>query len=552
VEAAADHATVAAGPRRALAALLLFTLLAVAHTWPLASAPADYSRHDTSDPVLNEWVIAWVAHQLPRDPLHLFDANIFHPESNTLAFSEHMFVQGVLGAPLIWIGVPTIAVHNVLILAGLVLSGWTMCLVMYRWTGDPWAAVLSGMLLAFNAHSLGRLSHLQALHVEFLPIAVYALDRLLVTARLRYALLLAIAYAAQSLTSNYLLVFTTFALVAAATVRPGEWLTRAAARTGLLLVLAAAIGSALLIPFLLPYLQASRDQGLTRSLVEVAKYSGSWQDYLAASSRLHYGLWSFQFWRGGGVPLFPGIVAAGLTVVALASGAALSRPARPWLALGIVGCVLSFGTSLPGYATLYELIPLLQGIRASVRFGFLFLVAVAALAGFGLVFLRRRIPTDRGRLAASLAALLLVTVEAARAPMSFTPPHRTPSLYKMFATEADANAVVELPFFSPSQFHLNVHYMLHSTLHWRPLLNGYSGFLPQSYREHYQELRTFPDRRAIAALREWGVTHVVVHESAFVSEVGQERFEQIGETRELLLMLEAGNLRVYRLNTLGS
>ena len=43
-------------------------------------------------------------HQLPRDPLHLFDANIFHPERNTLAFSEHMLPQALMGAPLLWLG----------------------------------------------------------------------------------------------------------------------------------------------------------------------------------------------------------------------------------------------------------------------------------------------------------------------------------------------------------------------------------------------------------------------------------------------------------------
>src|SRR5690349_10167566 len=57
-----------------------FTLLAVLHTWPLATAPGRLSRNDNADTILNEWTMAWVAHQLPRHPLHLFDANIFYPE----------------------------------------------------------------------------------------------------------------------------------------------------------------------------------------------------------------------------------------------------------------------------------------------------------------------------------------------------------------------------------------------------------------------------------------------------------------------------------------
>ena len=37
------------------------------------------SRLDNADTALNTWIVAWVAHQLPRGPLELFDAPMFHP-----------------------------------------------------------------------------------------------------------------------------------------------------------------------------------------------------------------------------------------------------------------------------------------------------------------------------------------------------------------------------------------------------------------------------------------------------------------------------------------
>ena len=60
-------------------AALLCLLLAIVHTWPLALNLAHLSRNDNGDAQLNEWILAWVAHQLPRDPIHLFEANIFYP-----------------------------------------------------------------------------------------------------------------------------------------------------------------------------------------------------------------------------------------------------------------------------------------------------------------------------------------------------------------------------------------------------------------------------------------------------------------------------------------
>ena len=62
---------------RRTAAFAFFLLLTVAHTWPLALNPALFSLNGNADAELNEWIMAWVAHQLPRDPSHLFEANIF-------------------------------------------------------------------------------------------------------------------------------------------------------------------------------------------------------------------------------------------------------------------------------------------------------------------------------------------------------------------------------------------------------------------------------------------------------------------------------------------
>ena len=83
---------------QAFLALVFFVALAVAHTWPLAADPSSWSRVDNADYTLNAWALAWVVHQAPRDPLHLFDANIFYPEKRTLAYSEHLVHRPSCGA----------------------------------------------------------------------------------------------------------------------------------------------------------------------------------------------------------------------------------------------------------------------------------------------------------------------------------------------------------------------------------------------------------------------------------------------------------------------
>ena len=66
------------------AALALFTALTIVHLWPMAAAPGVWSRNDAPDYVLHEWIMAWVAHRIVTDPLHLFDANIFYPDRYAL------------------------------------------------------------------------------------------------------------------------------------------------------------------------------------------------------------------------------------------------------------------------------------------------------------------------------------------------------------------------------------------------------------------------------------------------------------------------------------
>lgn len=536
-----------ASPAGTLAALALFVALAVLHTWPLAAGLNTLSRHDNGDAILNEWAIAWVAHQLPRDPARLFDANIFYPEPNTLAFSEHMFVQGLMGAPLLWLGLPTLAVHNLLVLAGFALTGWTMCLVLRRRTGSWTCGILAGMLLAFNAHSLSRIAHLQAVHVEFLPLALFALDRVLTRPNVHNALKLSLAYTLQGLTSNYLLVFMTFGMAGAGLVRIREWIGRGRGRAFGMVLLAATVAILILAPFLMHYLLAQRTQGLTRSLEEVAKFSASWQDYLSATGNVHYRTWSAPFWRGSGAPLFPGITALMLAAIACVTGIAWRhRPARMWLALGIVGFVLSFGASLPGYAFLYHAVPLLQGIRASVRFGYLVLAAVAALGAFGLLVLQTKFAA-RPRVATAItaAALALVTVEALRIPVGYSRPHASPPMYQVLRDEPNA-VLLELPLYHPSRFQLNAPYMLHATLHWRPLVNGYSGFLPASYITHYERLGSFPDDASLAYLRQLGVTHVAVHAAGFRDARGQRTLEEIRSQPGLRPAITSPGLTIYK------
>lgn len=511
---------------RAAACLALYVALAAAHTWPLVTAPGLLSRNDNADTVLNEWAMAWVAHQWPRDPAHLFDANIFHPETGTLALSEPLIVQGVMATPLLAAGASPVLAYNLVLLAGFVLTAWSTCLVVRAWTGDWLAGLVAGSVLAFNAHTLTRLPHIQAQHAECLPLALFALDGLLRRPRWATAVLLAVSVALQAAASIYLFVFLVTALLVAVVVRPEDWRGPLAAPLLGRLLAAAALAAVALLPLLLPYL-TWRSRGLVRSLDEAAWFAASARDYLTTPSR-------WYAWAGGDTALFPGAVAVCLALVALATGVALrDARARMCLAFGAAGVLLSFGPAVvPGYETMHAVVPLLQAVRATSRFGYLGLVAVAVLAGYGVHALRRRLEPRRAlALGVAVSVTLAAAIEPLAAPLSFEPFAGIPALYRTLAAEPGA-VVVELPFPRPESIYVNAQAMLHATVHWRPLLNGYSGFTPPGYVERYLALHDFPSDPSMAALRRAGVTHVVVHEAA-LDTAGRERLAARSELQPI-------------------
>jgi hypothetical protein len=484
-----------------------------------------------------------VPHALAHAPLSLFNAPIFYPEAHTLAYSEHMFVPSLMGAPLIWAGASPVLVHNLLLMLGLTLSGWAMFLVMSNWTGSSTAGLVAGLAYGFNAHVLGRFVHLQAQHVEFLPAVLYALDRVLARGRARDAALLAVAIVLQSLCSNYLLVFTLVAVAACVAIRPAAWLGSAQRPVLMGLAGAALVTAAALAPFLWPYYEVSRDQGMVRSLDEVSLYSAGWRDYLATGARLHYGWWSHRFFADS-TPLFPGVTATLLAVIALGARERWASPRlRMAVVIGIIGVALSLGPALPGYAWLHTHIPLLGALRGAARWGWLALASVAILAGYGVAALESRRLRTRIGLAAVLG--VLITAESMRTPVGFTTFQGFPGIYDRL--NVDGVVVAEFPFYSGRSVSENGPYLVNNTRYLRALVNGYSGFQPATYEARGERLRNFPEPSAVAELKKIGVTHVTVHSAAFAEQSGVEATKAIDAVTDLELIADEGGIRLYRL-----
>ncbi|HET7695136.1 MAG TPA: hypothetical protein VFK57_05460, partial [Vicinamibacterales bacterium] len=171
----------------------------------------------------------------------------------------------------------------------------------------------------------------------------------------------------------------------------------------------------------------------------------------------------------------------------------------------------SLGPNAGLYAVLYRTAPIFAWLRAPARFGVLVSLALSVLAGIAIAHLlpRTRRAAIAGAVIAAAAAVELATPLRFRQVQPFAP------AYEVLAT-LPPGPVIELPFLAKDgELHGHASYMLRSTSHWMPLINGYSDYIPPEFQERAQSLRGFPSRDAFRALRASPPRYAVFHPAAY-------------------------------------
>jgi hypothetical protein len=502
--------------------LALFVALTAVMTYPQVLRMSD-GVHDPADPLMVTWVLAWVAHQLPNAPAHIFDANIFYPERNTLAYSETLLVPGLLAAPLQWLGVAPILIYNLVFLSGFALSGVGVALLVRRLTGHTGAAILAGIVFAFPPYRIDHYAHLQLQQTQFIPLALWAFHRLLDTGRLRDGVLLGVCTAGQMLSCMYYGIF----LVPYMAVVCGTLLIARGAPTKerlMALAAAAAIVTVTMVPVGRAYLAARKVVG-ERGQGEVAMNSATWRNYLAPPEvNLLYGK-AFARFMDPERRLFPGFVAVALALVGVFSprnttkgkdtkNRVLSDDRAVRLAYAL-GLILAFDVSLGFngviYRGLYDYFLPFKALRIPARMGLMVGFSLAVLAGYGAMRIADRLRSVTARRAVLTLIGVLMLAEYASHPLElWAAPRQPPQVYADLVRDV-GDGPTSVIFEFPTGAMEDPEYLYYSTFHWQYLVNGYSGFFPPSYQKIVNAVRGFPDEPSMNMIRSHGVRYLVIH-----------------------------------------
>jgi hypothetical protein len=192
-------------------------------------------------------------------------------------------------------------------------------------------------------------------------------------------------------------------------------------------------------------------------------------------------------------PLFPGLALLALGIAGLA--AAPRRYRIVALAVSLVAIVISLGPETALFRWAHEHVVLLRGIRALGRFSLVPILALSVLAGIAAAGRRRLV---------ILAALGLLLAESANVPLRYGLYAPPTAAARWLAGRT--GAVAYLPLGGDG----DTAAMLQGIAHFRPLVNGDSGFVPRAYGRALELLGgegLSPE--GLRLLRGLGVRHVV-------------------------------------------
>lgn len=473
---------------------------------------ASSGRIDTNDGRQAMWTVAWIARTLVVEPRALYDANIFYPHRNTLAYLEPNIFVGALAVPAYWATKNALFAYNFVVWLSFVLSQVGAYALVRHLTASRAAAIVAAICFGFCAYVFSHTAHSQLMMTAGLPFSLLAMHRFVERRTARRAVVLGLIVAAEALSCGYYGVFLALMLVPGLpfyALALGFWKERAywvgTMGAGFLAVL-------VVLPFLLPVLELQQSTGFARPLEESLKWSATWRSYLATSAHLHR--WILPWLGSWGEVLYPGTVAAVLGVLGLIlmwtrrSLAPERAHVVYYSALGLFGLWASLGPAAGLYAWLYSILPVFSLLHAPSRLGILVTLALVVFSGYAVAEIASRL---RRPVAVAVALAALSVGDLAVAPLSLTRAEPLPTAYQSLA-KWPYGPVAEFPFFwLRNDYHRHAEYMLMSTYHWRPLVNGYTDYIPPEFRAMAVPLSSFPNPESFAILKRLRARYVIFH-----------------------------------------
>jgi hypothetical protein len=302
---------------------------------------------------------------------------------------------------------------------------------------------------------------------------------------------------------------------------------------------------ALTVPFFVPYRYVQDELGFERTVSDAAEYGVNLKAWAASSA------WAHRWWlpaiEGFNEVLFPGVI----LLLLGATGVLHLVRQRGELAvlyglIAILAFWASFGPQGGLYWLLYQTIPIFSFLRAPGRMGIMTVLALTVFASFAVSWLIARV-RQPWLIAGALFAM--ACAELAAVPLTqFREVAPVSPVYHRLA-QLPYGPVVEFPYwYERSDFPRHAYYMLNSTAHWRPLVNGYSDHIPADFRAHVVRMSSFPTRESFRILGRIGARYVIFHTDMYNARLREQLVERLKTYSQYLRPIaQEGHVWLYEI-----
>jgi hypothetical protein len=530
----------------------VFAVLTFVMALPFSLSPGSRLLADVPDAHMFLWTLGWDVHAFLEQPLRIFDANIYHPYANTLAYSENLIGSAFFAAPIVWLTGNVVLATNLVALMTCALCGAGAYFLGRRLNMSVGAAMICGVVFAFAPPRFIRMGQLHLTAVQWIPFALAFLHTYFERGTRRDLLLALAFFSLQALTSGHgaTYLFVTIACFLIWRFAFGEPLA-----IGRRLRDFGVAGAYLLAPavlIMLPYRVAQAEAGLKGGYL--SDVHPRLESFLATPSRLYTYLrtaWFGAFEREPDAFLFPGLLVLALAAIAVVrvnrDGRLRDNRTAFYLLIAVVATLMFVERPFEVWRYVHGW-PGFSFIRIPSRFVILTMLALAVLAGIGFDRLVMR-ASRTTRMISSLVVGALLLGEAAVYPMSGVPfDLNVPAIDRWLATQPKPFVFAEVPVPSPEDMgaleRQQTQVMRHAMTHWQKTIHGYSSLRRPLHDQLYKELAEFPDPPSVDSLRELGVNFIVVHTDDYGSRWPSVE-EEIAHTPALKLEHVEGAGRVY-------
>lgn len=539
--------------RELVVAFAAYTVLTAVMAFPFSFSPGTTILGDVPDAHVYMWTLAWDAYAFLHQPLHIFDANIYAPYANTLAYSENLIGSALFSSPIIWLTGNIVLGVNLAALLSCVLCGLGAFVLARRLHLGVGAAFVCGVIFAFASPRFVRMGQLHMTAVQWIPFSLAFLHSYFDGGRRRDLLFAIGFFSLQALSSGHgavYLMLSTLALIAWQLAFGAPLALRQRLRD------IGVAGAYLIAPtvwVMMPYRLSQVEAGLRRGYLADALPSK--ESFLASPSRFHQFLQErfLPFAHEPDAYLFPGILVMVLAAIGLVSWSPRQRMRDNYVAFYALLATLATAMFVSWPFQIWDRVHWVPGftfIRMPSRFIILTMLALSVLSGYGVDrILARRSKSIAAATTAVVVALLLAeysTYPFAGVPFAINPP----AIDRWLDTQPKPFTVAEVPAPSTGDWGaLERHQtrsMLHATAHWQRTVHGYSSLRRPLHDRLYAQMSAFPDATTLAGLRVAGVTYVVVHTEDYGDRWPAVE-AQITESGALKLEHVEGSGRVYSL-----